>query len=116
MAGVQSDPVNPGREFGVASELPQVPKGCQKSLLANVAGVLVAPEHPQRKSVDRPLPPSHQQAKRVGLTGECPLDDLIVVKFHNSISESDPLSFNSSLSVRPLWRKILIIVGRSRPS
>src|SRR5688572_16780339 len=116
MAGVQSNTVKPGREFGVASELPQVPKGRQKSLLANVARVLIAPEHAQRQSVNRPLPSSHQQAKRVGLTGECPLDDLIVAKFHNSIRESDPLSFNSSLSVRPLRRKILIIEGRSRPS
>src|SRR5499426_314262 len=104
MAGVQSDPVKPGREFGVATELPQVPKGRQKSLLANVARVLVAPEHAQRQPVNRPLPPSHQQAKRVGLTGECPLDDLIVGEFHRSISESDPLPFNSSSSAGPLRR------------
>src|SRR5262245_27814912 len=112
MAGVQSDPVKPGREFGVASKLPQVPKGSQKSLLANVARVLVTSEHAQRQPVNRPLPPSHQQAKRVGLTGECPLDDLIVGELHISINESDPLPFNSS-SVRSPRRKILIIRGRS---
>src|SRR5262245_34813009 len=111
MAGVQSDPVKPGREFCVASELPQVPKSRQKSLLANVARVLVTSEHAQRQPVNRLLPSSHQQAKRVGLTGECPLDDLIVAKFHKSISESDPLSFHSS-SARPPRRKILIIGGR----
>src|SRR5499426_2925642 len=99
MASVQSDPVKPGREFGVASELPQVPKGSQKSLLANVARVLVTAEHAQRQTVNRPLPPSHQQAKRIGLTGECPLDDLIVGELHKSISESDPLS--SSTRHRP---------------
>src|SRR5262249_15417023 len=108
MAGVQSDPVKPGGEFGVAAEFPQVPKRRQKSLLANVARVLVTSEHAQRQPVNRPLPSSHQQAKRVGLTGECPLDDLIVAEFHNSIGASDPLHFNSS-SVSPLRRKILII-------
>src|SRR5215475_11128234 len=111
MAGVQSDPVEPGGELGFAAKLAQVPKRRQKSLLANVARVLVASEHAQRQPVNRPLPSSHQQAKCVGLTGECPLDDLIVAKFHKSISESDPLPFNSS-SVRPLRRKILIIGGR----
>src|SRR5262245_505023 len=111
MAGVQSDPVKPGREFCVASELPQVPKGRQKSLLANVARVFVTSEHAQRQPVNRPLPPSHQQAKRVGLTGERTLDDLIVAKFPQSITEADPLPLNSS-SVRPPRRKFLIFGGR----
>src|SRR5262245_18447086 len=95
MAGVQGDPVEPGREFRVTAELPQVPKRRQKSLLANIARVLVASEHAQRQPVNRSLPPSHQQAKRVGLTGECPLDDLIVAEFHSSKSEPDPLSLST---------------------
>src|SRR5262249_17850276 len=106
MAGVQSDPVKPGREFCVAAELPQAHKRRQKSLLATLAPVLVTSEHAQRQPVNRPLPSSHQQAKRVGLTGECPLDDLIVAEFHNSLGASDPLPLNSSSSVGPLRRKI----------
>src|SRR5215813_8162410 len=101
MAGVQSDPVEPGRELGVAAEFLQVPKRRQKSLLANIARVLVASEHAQRQTVDRPLPSSHQQAKSIGLTGERPLDDLIVAEFH--ILNSNQIRLLSTRrSVRPL--------------
>src|SRR5262249_22688864 len=100
MAGVQSDPVEPGRELGVTAELLQVPKRRQKSLLANITRVLVASEHAQRQPVNRPLPPSHQQAKSIGLTGERPLDDLIVAEFHNLIRSA----FSNSSFWWPLRR------------
>src|SRR4030095_5300455 len=109
MAGVQSDPVEPGRELGVPAELLQVPEGRQKSLLANIARVLVASEHAQRQPVYRSFPSSHQQAKSIGLTGERPLDDLIVAEFHNLIRSAFPLLV---VSFQPLRR----IKGYPQPS
>src|SRR5688572_30105575 len=61
---VDRDPVQPGRDFGLAAKAAQVSKGGEKSLLGCVARVLFATQHPISKRKYAPLPRSEE--RRVG--------------------------------------------------
>jgi hypothetical protein len=66
--GVAGDPMEPGRECGIAPELPERAEGFHECLLSRVVSVLVIPRDPVGERIDAVLVRAHKPLERVEVT------------------------------------------------
>src|SRR5947209_4522046 len=84
--------MQPRRNFCVTAKTAEVAKSGQKSFLSCIAGVLFAPQHPERESKNATLPAAHNFAESLRVTRERSLYHLLVVRncFHLASARAGP--------------------------